>query len=241
MARPKGIPSAIDPAPGTGKFRVADEITPDPDFDSDTSIPVHRNRRKTREESGAFARALLDEIDQLARRHAGLVLPSAFKDAAAASARSLVEEWAAKPEGSGRAATYPDYSPPPQSTLHRWAFAISIATAMMLVLAIVVMSLVAMQVTNRLASSDKEAAVLTARVVDVENDQIALKAEVTASEADLKNNIVQIQARQDALIIYCLEGMDKLLKERKIQPPDIPPILQIAKSEFMLKSGRHER
>lgn len=238
-----GVPTELEEH--TAQLRVADRITPDPDAEG---VPVNRNRPSRRDESGAFTRAALEHVDKAVRRQLGHGLPDEIKELTATILSEKIAEWVTDEPSSARTRTQPQYRPPQSIGLHRWAFGIATVTAIALMLTIVAASVVAMQMLNRLGDIDKAQAVLAARVAETESRQLELRSDILSKQkaadetlAAHTRQIEQIQTRQDALVIYALEGMDRLLRERKIDPPDIPPILQIAKAEIMLRYGRNEQ
>jgi len=167
----------------------------------------------------------------------GAGIPSELKEFAVDAVRQRVDDWMLTSKNDKA-----DQVSPPAS---RPAFVLAIVTAIVLAIAVIVGAMVAMELTNRLLDMDRaqteRVTGLEARIADAENLQLELKANALAQEAvaktvsaDLERRVKQAEARQDALVIYLLEGINKLLEERKIRTPDVPPILQIAKAEIMI-------
>lgn len=246
-----GTPSTLEGADDrTGKIRVADSL---PDPDSDDGIPIYRVRARNREESGAIAKTLLDKANDVSLRRLGRGVPDELRAIMADALTDGVENIVSSiREEFSRSKNLKDGVPiQEQSTgfgLQRWAFVISIVTTIVLIMSLIIGSLAIMRMTDRFleanaahrADMDK----LSVKISDAETEQLKLATEfeVERSAADEihanhERRISQSEARQDALVIYLLEGVNRLLKDRRIPPPDIPPILQIAKAEIMLKYG----
>lgn len=181
------------------------------------------------------------------RRQFGSGLPDEIKTIAADTVRKRVDEWLATPREDERASSSkPTAVPPPANgPLARSAFVLALAAAISLVIAIVVGTLVAMQLTNRLLHLDRSQTEritgMEARLAEAENLQLELRANAAARDISEKKSIEdherrlkQVETRQDALVIYLLSSVGKLLEERKIRPPVVPPVLQIAQAEIML-------
>jgi hypothetical protein len=174
----------------------------------------------------------------------GSGIPDGLKELAVDAMRQRVDDWivASREDKPGT-----DNAGP--APVARPALVLAVVTAIVLALAVVIGSLVAMELTNRLLDMDRAQTEritgLEARIADAENLQLELKANALAQDAlsknvaaDLERRVKQAEARQDALVIYLLEGINKLLVERKISPPDVPPILQIARAQIMLHQAK---
>jgi uncharacterized protein HemX len=201
-----------------------------------------------------LARAALDQVDTLIRKRFGSGLPDEIKTIAADTVRKRVDEWLAasredEPQNKPQSASKPTTVQPPENGhVARSAFVLAIAAAIAIVIAIVVGSLVAMQLTNRLMHLDRSQTEritgMEARLAEAENLQLELRANAAAQDVAEKKNIEdherrlkQVETRQDALVIYLLSSVGKLLEERKIRPPAVPPVLQIAQAEIMLSTA----
>jgi hypothetical protein len=193
----------------------------------------------SREDSGVLARAVLDQADALVRRQFGAGLPDEAKAFAVKIAREAIDEWAHQREEASTTSTrrVPAFQPATST-----GFVVSIVTAVGLVVAILIGSVLALRITDRLASIDaagrERMTAVEARLAEAENKQLDLRKDYDASVksneitiADHTKRIGQLEARQNMLTIYVMESLRRLLKERGIPEPDVPRGLRIAEIE----------
>jgi len=193
-----------------------------------------------------MARSFVDQIDGFASQKLGRGLPAELKSLATdllaerfdTLISSIKDEL--NKDRTQRFAVPPSQGP----NLNRWTFVISIVTAILLVLSLIVGSVVVIRITDRVMNFDFEhkerIAERNKKVIESETKHLELRAETLQAKNELAKHdlrLDKVEARQDALIIYLLESVSRLLKDRKIPQPDIPPILQIARAEIALKYG----
>ena len=141
-----GTPTTLEDADArTGKIRVADTLM---DSDSDGQVPVHRIRARSREDSGAIARAVLDKANDVSLRKLGLGVPDEIRGIIADELTDGLENVMASIRDeffrSKRSETSAQGQPGAGQGLQRWAFVVSIVTAIALITSIVIGSLAIM-------------------------------------------------------------------------------------------------
>lgn len=142
-------------------------------------------------------------------------------------------------------------SPAPSNRVAaRSGLTISIATAVGLMLAILIGSAMLWALADRVGRLDaaqrERLATVEARIAEAENRQLELKAAAEAKQRALEAEAMQhetrlskVEERQAALVVYLVVSVNALLEDRGIAVPKPPPILRIAEAEaedaFMLQ------
>lgn len=227
----------------TSRTRIAEAVQ-----SADDGVPVHRGRahpergrEPAREDSGMLARAVLDRADAYVRRQFGAGLSDDAKALAVEVARETIDAWVHQREDvtTSRHRVPSSLSPQPAP---RTGLVVSIVTAVGLVAAILVGSVLALRITDRLAALDavgrERMTIMETRLAEAESRSLELRKDYEArmktaetAETDHAQRIAQLEARQNAMTIYMMESLRRLLKAQGIPEPPVPPILRIAEAE----------
>lgn len=219
--------------------------------DSGDDVPVYRTptRRERRarghdhdpEDSRSFARAGVDLVDDLARRQFGAGFNDEIKTIVATTLERQLNQIVRRAY-EDRTTEVNTASVPAVRAESRWSAIVLAMTVIGLVLSILLGAFVALRLADRLSSLDtmqrERIATMEARITEAQNRQIELETQAKAQQAaidlaikDHERRVALLEARQMALIVYLMESVGRLLKDRNIPVPEAPPILRIAEAE----------
>lgn len=193
--------------------------------------------------------AVVDVVDEALRRRVGFGIEGPIKSMISDELNKQVELAMAKirsefdrPDPTDRIELAPPAARQPESgTSPIGVLLLSVTTAVLLVAAIMVGAAIAFRFADRLTTSEatqrERIAAVEARVIEAENRQFELKARLSEIESkyelidDHERRVRKLEERQTALVVFLLECNRRLLKDRGIPIPTVPPILRIAEAE----------